>query len=100
MATEAVDSGAAHAGSRVRTLTRDELRSLVLEWTQALKTAGLPPEKVLVAVKALVKDEITPYVARYVDADPNDYRHDVFVADASRWCIDAYFSKSVSQRAD
>jgi hypothetical protein len=92
MSAEAVGSGASHA--RVRTLTKDELRSLVIEWTGALKGGGLPPEKVLVAVGALVSDAFVPYVVRYVDADPNDCRHEVIVTDASQWCIEAYFNKS------
>ena len=81
-----------HAGHRgAMPLTRSQLRALVREWCLMLKEEGLAPETVLVAVKRLVQEAITPSVAAYADAEASDYRREVLVSDASQWCIEAYF---------
>lgn len=98
MSAEAAHSGVSPAGSDRVTVATDELRSLVVEWTLSMKREGLPPEKVLVAVKAFVKN------ARPRHWAPNDIeaqlRHDALLADASQWCIAAYFDETGSRRAD
>ena len=64
-----------------------------------LKDEGLPPEKVLVVVKRFVHEAIAPSVPRYADADASDYRRDALVADASQWCIEAYFNQSCAPQS-
>jgi hypothetical protein len=63
----------------------------VREWSVMLKSEGLPPERVLVVVKRFVHEAIAPAVTHYTQADAPDYRVDALVADASQWCIEAYF---------
>ena len=80
---------AAHRG--VPPLPRSQLRALVREWSRMLKGEGLPPERVLVVVKRFVHEAIAPAVAHYTRATASDCRVDALVADASQWCIEAYF---------
>ena len=72
-------------------LTRAELHRLVRYWVGMLKEAGLPPEEVLIAVKALVRDTIVPRYKCYADEADEQEARIAFVRDASQWCIDAYF---------
>ena len=72
------------------TLSKDELRALVSEWTLMLKSDGLTPEKTLVRVKTLVREVVEPLVASYASTAITDDRT-AFLADASQWCIRAYF---------
>ena len=73
-----------------RTITRAELRRLVRYWAGLLKEAGLAPEEVLIAVKALVRETIVPRYERYADGEKDDVPRIAFVRDAAQWCIDAY----------
>lgn len=73
------------------TLTRAELHRLVRYWVGMLKEAGLPPEEVLIAVKALVRDTIVPRYKCYADDANEQEARFAFVRDVSQWCIDAYF---------
>lgn len=82
----------AQAGHRgAPPLTGSQLRALVREWTMVLRAEGLPPERVLVVVKRFVHEAIAPSLARYTDDDVSDVRRDTLLAEASRWCIEAYF---------
>jgi len=80
------------------TLTPDELRRLVREWVEELKESELPPEKVLVTVKTLVKETIVPRFARYADATDDTDGQIAFVRDASKWCIEALFESTSGGR--
>lgn len=84
---------ASHTGA----LSREELRMLVCEWTLTLRSDGVPPERALVTVKTLVREGIAPLVSRYDDADLGDDRT-ALVADASQWCIEAYFNDAAARR--
>ena len=79
-------------------LTKSQLRALVREWSMMLKEEGLPPERVLVVVKRFVHEAIAPSLTRYADADAADHRRDPLVADASQWCIEAYFDSASAHR--
>lgn len=74
-------------------LSREELRGLVREWTLRLREEGLPPERVLAAVKSRVRDAILPRVSRYVD-DNAAPRQDRLMTDSSQWCIETLFEPS------
>jgi len=56
-----------------------------------LKEEGLPPERVLVVMKRFVHEALAPSMTHYADVDAPDWRRDLLVADASQWCIEAYF---------
>ena len=89
----------AQAGHRgAPPLTGSQLRALVREWTMVLRTEGLPPERVLVVVKRFVHEAIAPSVTHYADADAPNHRRDLLVADASQWCIEAYFDAASAGR--
>lgn len=62
-----------------------------------MKGEGFPPEKALVTVKALVKDAISPHIAHY-DGAALTHDRTAPVADASQWCIDAYFNEAPERR--
>lgn len=94
--------GALHGPSRqlrgMGTVSQDELRALVCEWTLMLKEGGLPPEKALVSVKTLVREAIAPHISSYAGVDLAE-RPVALLADASQWCIEAYFGKAPPQGA-
>lgn len=85
--------------SSTESMSRDELRSLVREWTAVLKEQGLPPERVLAAVKSRVRDVILPHVSHYADKDVTDPRQDRVMSDSSQWCIEALFEPSDTGRS-
>jgi hypothetical protein len=83
-----------HSSSwKERSISRNELRRLVVVMVDILREMNLPPEKVLVVVKAVVRDGISPHIARYVDdaGHPED-RGNALIEDAAKWCIESYFS--------
>jgi hypothetical protein len=82
----------------MRTLSKDELRSFVSEWTLILKAEGVPPEKVLVTVKTLVRVAIAPRVASY-DGVMVAKGHTALMTDASQCCIDVYFNEEAARLA-
>ena len=82
----------------VHTLSKHDLRALVGEWTVILKKEGLLPEKVLVAVKTLVRELIAPHVSRYDDVELSENRAPL-IADASQCCIEVYFSQPGARAA-
>ena len=81
---------------RARSLSKDELRSWIREWTLTLKEEGLPPEKVLLTVKAIVRETVIPEVSRYGGATVLDHGT-TLLADASQSCIEAYFDESLAE---
>ncbi len=80
-------------------LTRSQLHALVREWSLMLKGEGLPPERVLVVVKRFLHEAMAPAVARSSRADVLDFRVDALLADASQWCIEAYFDSGSDSTA-
>ena len=74
-----------------RTLTKDDLRSLVSEWTLVLREERVPPEKALVTVKTLVREGIAPHISHYDGSELVDDRS-ALVVDAAQWCIKQYFN--------
>lgn len=77
--------------ARVRGLVTDEIRSVVRALTAQLCADGLPAEKVLVAVKTVVRELIAPSMTNYVDSQGREYRREQLFEDASRWCIECYY---------
>ena len=78
-----------------RSISRAELRRLVVVMVDILREMNLPPEKVLVAVKAVVRDGISPHIAQYVGDDGNvEERRQALIEDAAQWCIEAYFEST------
>lgn len=65
---------------------RKELQRLVCALTDRMKTAGEPPEKVVVAVKEAVRGDkaIRP------TAGDTSFTEEV-IRDAVHWCIDRYY---------
>jgi hypothetical protein len=82
----------------MQTLSKEELRSLVCEWTLTLKEEGFPPEKALVTVKTLVREAVLPHVSEYDRSALADDRT-ALVVDASQYCIDAYFNEAAARLA-
>jgi hypothetical protein len=86
--------GSPHQTGGAESISKDELRTLVREWTANLREQGLPPERVLATVKSRVRDIILPHTSRYAENDaPND-RQDRLLTDSSQWCIEALFEPS------
>lgn len=85
-------------GPDVHALSKQDLHALVGEWTLILKKEGLPPEKVLVAVKTLVRELLAPHVTRYDDVELSENRAPL-IAGASQCCIDVYFRQPGSRTA-
>jgi hypothetical protein len=83
-----------HQADGAESISKDELRALVREWTSGLREQGLPPERVLAIVKSRVRDVILPHTSRYVDTDATDQRQDRLMSDSSQWCIEALFEPS------
>ena len=83
-----------------RRLDTDELRKVVQDYTRMLRSEGMLPEKVLVAIKQAVTEGLAPYISQYDDfADFEDHRSAI-LADASRWVIQEYFAPERPSRAD
>ena len=61
------------AVARVRGLVTVEIRSVVRTLTEQLHADGLAPEKVRVAVKALVREMVAPSISTYVDSQGREY---------------------------
>ena len=97
----AEDTGSLHESAvharHLRALSKDDLRSLVCEWTRILKEEGFAPEKALVTVKTLVREAVAPHVAHYGDRAVGDDRT-ALIIDASQWCIEMYFTDADDQR--
>ena len=76
-------------------ISLDQLRAVVQMWTQMLREGGLPPEKVLAAVKAFVRESATASLLSGTDAelDESFHQRDLLVKQASAWCIEAYFAE-------
>ena len=75
-----------------RSISQADLRRLVVVMVEILCEMNLPPEKVLIAVKAVVRDGIAPHIAQYVREDGNvEERRHALIEDAAQWCIKAYF---------
>lgn len=100
MPSDAMDHSQRHelvdplSGSNAESISRDELRGLVRDWTARLKEQGLPPERVLAIVKSRVRDAILPRTKRYIDNESSDERQDRLMSDSSQWCIEALFERS------
>lgn len=84
--------------ARMRSLSKDELRSCIRDWTLTLKEDGLPPEKVLLTIKALVRETVVPEISRYDGATVVDHGT-TLLEDASQFCIEAYFDESLVELA-
>lgn len=84
--------------TQICTLTQDELRSLVNEWTLVLKEERFPPEKALVTVKTLVREGIAPHISHYNGSALVDDRTALLV-DAAQWCIEVYFNDAHARGA-
>jgi hypothetical protein len=75
----------------MRALTKDELRSLVSEWTLVLREERFPPEKALVTVKTLVREGIAPHISHYDGSELAEDRT-ALIGDAVQCCIQQYFN--------
>ena len=84
--------------THMHTLSKEELRSLVCEWTLTLKEEGFLPEKALVTVKTLVREAVSPHVSHYDRSALADDRT-ALIVDASQYCIDAYFNEAAARLA-
>lgn len=83
---------------QMHTLSKEELRALVCEWTLTLKEEGFPPEKALATVKILVREAVSPHVSQYDRSALADDRT-ALIVDASQYCIDAYFNEAAARLA-
>jgi len=97
---DSIDSSNASYEARISgpSLTHDELRRRVRDWVEELKESKLPPEKVLVTVKTLVKETVVPRFSRYADATDDSDGQIAFVRDASKWCLEALFENTSDER--
>ena len=65
--------------------TVDALRGCVAEYAHTLRAIDDPPERVLVALKAMLNDVV-----------PDSLNPDAFKSAAITWCIEAYYDAGVS----
>jgi len=73
-----------------------DLESAAREFVTGLRAHGLPPERVVVAVKALVRagdrHQWEPSLDELGEHDPDSAQPAVY-AELFHWCLEAYFSK-------
>lgn len=96
MGSSRPDERSALQPSAAESISRQELRAVVREWTVSLKEQGLPPERVLALVKSRVREKILPHASRYADTNAGDPRQDRLLSDSSQWCIETLFERSDS----
>ncbi|HEU4640872.1 MAG TPA: hypothetical protein VFS44_00365 [Gemmatimonadaceae bacterium] len=71
------------AAQRTRNFASTHLRAVVAAYARNARAAGVPPERLLVAVKTLVRDVAL--------AEMNDWFRGVLTDRAVAWTIEAYF---------
>ncbi|HEY6828569.1 MAG TPA: hypothetical protein VI259_17040 [Gemmatimonadaceae bacterium] len=72
--------------------SRQALRAQVFEYVDALKTAGRPPEQVILAVKKLAFDAGFQTTSHIVYSDKL-YGPDALIAELVAWCIERFYGE-------
>ena len=74
-------------------LTERAIRRQVCDYADELKRLGLPPERVIVALKRLANEAGVVSMSRTIATPKALDGHDKLLVDIVAWCIDRYYSR-------